>query len=495
MKKPITHEEQSFLSILKKKGLVLPPEKQKDVLEFTNKESVRALLLQIEQNEDQLMSKWKLKQRLNDINLQSWVIPNATVGKEYVGILDVIVLKIEDIEIHDIQGLENLGLSWSSTDNSITGTPNTSGTTELVVKFCFGNLQPVKYYSKSIHLVINPDPRTLWKNLPSDQTAPFWKTDNAMDAATIGGRSLVVCSKRGRSHQHKGTFRDDHYSFSSYETNGWSVVAVSDGAGSAKYSREGSKIACEAVINYFHTLSDSPTPTALAGLDKMLSSYSEMPPGEDIDALSNHAKKKLLYPAVIKVHETLKSKVQEFAKAEVNLFDNESPLEQLSEFHATLIFCLFKKFKYGYVLLSFGVGDCPISVAYTGEDNSPQVKLLNLLDVGEYGGGTRFITQPKIFAPQAEIPMAKRFSMNIVPNFDYLFLMTDGIYDPKFEVEANLEKVEYWLSFVKDLRGDNEDEVAINFEPNNSDVAPQLSAWMDFFSKGNHDDRTLAVIY
>ncbi|MNS63837.1 hypothetical protein D3C72_969420 [compost metagenome] len=90
--------------------------------------------------------------------------------------------------------------------------------------------------------------------------------------------------------------------------------------------------------------------------------------------------------------------------------------------------------------------------------------------------------------------MHNRFSVTIIPDFAYLFLMTDGIYDPKFGVEAQLERHEQWLAFLTDLQGDNDSGAAVDFE-RPEDAAEQLSQWMDFWSVGNHDDRTLAIIY
>ena len=75
-----------------------------------------------------------------------------------------------------------------------------------------------------------------------------------------------------------------------------------------------------------------------------------------------------------------------------------------------------------------------------------------------------------------------------------LFLMTDGIYDPKFVVESKLENMETWKNFLLDLSGENEDKAIVDFI-NDSEIENQLSRWMDFWSKGNHDDRTLAIIY
>ena len=47
-----------------------------------------------------------------------------------------------------------------------------------------------------------------------------------------------------------------------------------------------------------------------------------------------------------------------------------------------------------------------------------QTTLLNWLDVGEFGGGTRFITQPNIFH-STEHPMASRFNFKIISQSFY----------------------------------------------------------------------------
>ena len=91
--------------------------------------------------------------------------------------------------------------------------------------------------------------------------------------------------------------------------------------------------------------------------------------------------------------------------------------------------------------------------------------------------------------------MASRFGYHVVDDFSFLFLMTDGIYDAKFIVEANLEKTKNWLEFINDLEGDNEDDIKVDFSKELPVVEEQLNQWMDFWSKGNHDDRTLAIIY
>jgi hypothetical protein len=74
-------------------------------------------------------------------------------------------------------------------------------------------------------------------------------------------------------------------------------------------------------------------------------------------------------------------------------------------------------------------------------------------------------------------------------------MMTDGIYDPKFVVEANLPNIKKWQAFLEDLNGRNEDGIKVELKPDNENIAEQFSSWMDFWSQGNHDDRTLAIVF
>ncbi len=117
---------------------------------------------------------------------------------------------------------------------------------------------------------------------------------------------------------------------------------------------------------------------------------------------------------------------------------------------------------------------------------------MNWIDVGEFGGGTRFITMPEIFKNEN---FATRFGFKLVDDFSYLILMSDGIYDPKFVVEANLTKIKKWKELLADLDGKNEDKIKVELKPGNKEIANQFSAWMDFWSQGNHDDRTLAIVF
>ena len=71
-------------------------------------------------------------------------------------------------------------------------------------------------------------------------------------------KDIVAASKRGRSHAHEGKARDDDFNIYHNDSNGWYIIAVADGAGSAKYSRKGSAVACETCVEFCKTALENP---------------------------------------------------------------------------------------------------------------------------------------------------------------------------------------------------------------------------------------------
>ena len=472
--------KQYIQNLLKSKNIEVSAARQHIFEKYVNETfNIDAVKL-IKEKQQIMVDKWILKNKIEDILAKQIVIPNATVGKPYYANLQFEKLGFSDITNVEFEGLEQYGLTFNPTLNVIEGDPSLSGDFKIKMKFnVSGEELDTEAHEKMLSLVVNANPKSLWKNIASAEgkdedwkVANYWKEDNTNDFQPIGDKHIVVASKRGRSHANVGSFRDDDYAFKHFDENGWSIVGVADGAGSAKLARQGSKIACDAVIEYF---SDHLSEEKLKGFDQILFDYHHKI-GEDAQKKISH----FVYNNLSKAAQFAHYKIEDFATK------TESPVK---DFHSTLIFALFKKYDFGYAILTFGVGDCPIGLL---NKDLTDIKLMNWLDVGEFGGGTRFITMPEIFTSEK---FSTRFGFTLIEDFSYLMLMTDGIYDAKFVVEVNLEKLENWKTFVEDLKGNNEDGAGVNFESDNEKIAEQLSAWMDFWSPGNHDDRTLAVIF
>lgn len=460
-------------SLFAQKNIALDSKRDNLLEEFAADETNIDAVNQILVNQKMLVDRWTLNNRQKDIIEQKISIPNATVGKPYEALIDFQKLNWNDIVFSDFENLEDVGLKYDIENKTISGIPTQSGDLKIIFKFRLqGELDDSTLNAKTITLISNPDPKTLWKNGESDKTDLYWKEDDVAEFGKLGDKHIIVSSKRGRSHANTGGFREDDFAYKYFENTGWSAVAVSDGAGSAKWARAGSKIACQTIIDYFtENLSDE----TLAGFDILLKEHKEKT-GEDTLKKLSHFVYNTLGKAALTVHKKLEETAN---KLEV----------QLKDLHATLIFVLIKKYEFGYAILSFGVGDCPIGLLNT---DLSAVTLMNWLDVGEFGGGTRFITMPEIFQSDK---LSTRFGFQLVDDFSYLMLMTDGIYDPKFVVEANLEKIENWKGFLDDLDGKNDENIKVELKAENTEIAQQLSAWMDFWSAGNHDDRTLAIIF
>jgi len=458
-------------ALLQKKGIKISENRENLLADFIREERNVEAVKQIFENQQNIMNYWTKKNRIQDILDQHISLPNAMAKKEYSAIFDFQKLNWQDVKDLEVANLEETGLTYYKEERKLAGIPLQKGDLKLHLKFQLE--EGGEYHTKILTLIVNPDPKSLWKDLASNPEEPYWKEDRVETFAPLGHKHIVAASVRGRSHADKGGFREDDFRFKYFEKTEWSLVVVSDGAGSAKFAREGSKRACETIIEYFDLYFDEKISLEL---DEILEKYHTNQRDKDSTSALSKFIIHHLPKAVQDVHHQL------------DIFSKESGFP-LKELNATLIFALFKKYEFGYAIMTFGVGDCPI--AWMNKEQNA-IKLMNKLDVGEFGGGTRFITMKEIFESNS---FYGRFGFTLVEDFSYLFLMTDGIYDPKFVVEANLEKIDKWQEFLEDLKGNNEEKIKVDFDAQNIDIAQQLSQWMDFWSSGNHDDRTLAIIF
>jgi len=436
------------------------------ILKLMDNAKVNELSQSITDLKSQILQIFNMNKDKEEFKEAQISIPNANVKKEYQFCFDSSLFP--KIQINNIKNLDLVGLQFDAEKACISGIPTNANQIDIEIEFFCKEDNNFEMDIKKIPFIVNADPKDLWMNKPSPTDSRFPKEENVTFSSSFIDKKIVVASKRGRSHAHEGTFRDDDF-LVKFLPDDWNVVAVADGAGSAKFARAGSKFVTENIVESFNS------ETFLQSLSSEVLSYFDVQSTDDIKIKNKTFIVNSLYKNIKQLHEAL----NQFAiSEEINLKD----------LHTTLIFCLVKKFEFGYVILSFGVGDCPINVISKDETD---VKLLNILDVGEFSGGTRFITMSDIFSRP---DMADRFGINCFNDFSKLILMTDGIYDPKFVVESKLENLESWKNFLRDLDGENEDQIKVDFAEDQN-IESQLSDWMDFWSKGNHDDRTLAIIY
>ncbi len=425
----------------------------------------------------------RMNQRImieNEVRQLGLRFPNGTVKKEYSYSFQ---LPTDKIDVIELSGIDELGLTLEMDkpgEFSLLGKPQKAGDFTLKLRYTTVEGEPVS--ELNIPIAFNPSPRDLWKNIPTDRNIPYFKEDSdkeylKVEAGKDGSpkKDIVAASQRGRSHAQEGKARDDHFSLFHCEESDWYIIAVADGAGSAKYSRKGSEVACNTVIDHCKNL--------LFENPEFEASIREYEADRDNQEKRTNVTRHVIdivYKGAMKAHEAVKK------VAEAN---EES---KLKDFATTLMFAVCKKYDFGWFIASFWVGDGAMCLF---DENNKTAKLLGTPDEGEFSGQTRFLTMPEIFRDPEVV--AKRLRMAIVPDFTALFLMSDGVSDPMFETDKNLNDYAKWEEFYNNLKnGFPEDEIGgVDLSDDNEAAKDQLLGWLDFWSPGNHDDRTIAILY
>ncbi|GHV67702.1 hypothetical protein FACS1894199_13700 [Bacteroidia bacterium] len=429
------------------------------------------------------------KEKAFDIQIKNKQItlPNGKVNQGYCSDFDVEKLLPEITEV-TFEGLEDVGLKYDKENKQIKGTPNTPGDHKLILKCKRKDWEEGKpIFERQVALIINPDPRSLWKNIATPQDIDYFKPDEAKGFVKVlskkdGGflgigkkeirrKDIVAASQRGRSHAHEGKARDDDFALNFDETTEWYTIVVADGAGSAQCSRKGSEIACKTVIEVCKR--------KILELNTDFEKQIKM-----FHTNTSDANRKLAGDILYKI-----IGVAAFAAYKEIEKEAQGKGNPVKDYSTTLLLTICKKFEFGWFVGAFWVGDGGIGI-YDKEKN--YVKILGEPDGGEFAGQTRFLTMPEIMQSEE---IYRRLRFDIYDDFTALILMTDGITDPKFETDANLNKIEKWHDLWEDLNGKNEDSVRVDFTDDNEESAAQLLKWLDFWSQGNHDDRTIAILF
>lgn len=382
-------------------------------------------------------------------------LPNAKVGDDYVGKIairsganghSVIIEKILSTD-------DDFTLVYDSDTESLVGMPKVAGSFTLgIVWRVDGHLSE----TSKIEFIVNPDPNSLWKDLPADETDRYFKPNEAHQY--LAGRTCQIAgaSRRGRSHAHIGSFRDDDFWLASLP-NGWNITIVSDGAGSAKNSRKGSEIIVQCMGEF---LQEKLLCEANQDLVEQVSTWDE-----SAHAVIGKQFKEWFRDAAVMAVQAIE---QEAAQAN----------EPVKSYSSTALAAVTLKIDDQLFAATFWVGDGAI-VAYSPNDS---IRVLGDVDSGEFAGQTRFLDNNII----RDTAFYDRIRIGKWHDISHFLLMTDGISDPKFATDAALLQTDQWRAFMAEV------EPLLTPVEN---AAQALLGWMKFPSPGHHDDRTFIVIW
>ena len=387
-------------------------------------------------------------------NEVEFIIPNA---KKNVNYEQLISAKEKNIKITKIETPDECGLVFKEKLQKLEGIPTKSGDIKLNIYWKYEGKHEDEYYNE-YKIIINPDPKELWQNIEAPKDLEFYKENKDKKLIINGKESLIAASVRGRSHAHNGSCRDDDFFIGQSPNTKWNILIVADGAGSAKCSREGSRLAVTNAGEYLkNELDGEITDNIIDGLGIKNNNINP------IESTTNTLIK-LFQEAVKKSYNSILSVANQHSYS-------------FNDFYTTLLITIHKKLKFGHIFASLWIGDGAIVINI----DDKKFELLGRPDSGEFAGQTIFLNE-NILKNSDEI--SNRLKLKYLNDYQQLILMTDGVSDPFFETDNELLDDNKWILFIQ----------KINNLINAKNPDEKLEEWLDFFSQGHHDDRTIAVL-
>lgn len=304
-------------------------------------------------------------------------------------------------------------------------------------------------------------PPSLWKYLPvSDELEAHSEYDCKSDKSP-DGMKLIGARVRGKSHKHDGTNCDDWFKFT--VSNNWTIIAVSDGAGSKKFSRVGAKVSCEAAVEYLAealkkcNIGDRTTKEDLsADLDRN-ANWDFV--GKDIECVQKtlHASMQVAYEAIEKKANDCKEQTPYFQALNKDVITKNGRVPEVKDFSCTLLLAVHTTVKVGgtecSLVLTCQIGDGMLAAI----SQEGKLKLLGKPDSGDYGGQTEFLTSKNKL--EKENLVQKTF---VFPgNLKALMVMTDGVADDYFPNDPGMLQLygDLILNQVIEIRKPEESEI------------------------------------
>lgn len=383
-------------------------------------------------------------------------LPNARVGVHYQTRIEGRDERGAPCRLLAVEIPPGLGLSFAAETGELRGTPLLDGDHRLAVHW---TRDGSRSFVSDVLLIVNPDPRTLWKVVEPPADAPYPKPHTDACLLECDGFRLAAASRRGRSHEHAGSFRDDDFWLARLAETGWNLLLVADGAGSARFSRQGARLAVTAAGNH---LAERLAGDLGVEMNAALAGWGADPQetarrmGGEFHYLFHEAGQRALHA------------IEQEAQAR-----GAAP----RDYATTLLAAAVRRQAGETFLASFWVGDGAIA-AYGPRG---KVRLMGVPDSGDYAGQTRFLDR----AALGDQGFAKRIGVGCYPDLSAVLLMTDGVSDPRFETDHALADAANWDALW--------DELAPCLGASRPEQ--ELVDWLGFFSQGHHDDRTLALLW
>jgi hypothetical protein len=278
-----------------------------------------------------------------------------------------------------------------------------------------------------------PDPPAitgpLWKYvaIPTDEPDPHAESDSRA-AVSPEGWPIIGARVRGKKHKHEGTNCDDWFEFAT--AGCWTLIAVSDGAGSKRFSRVGARASCQAAIQQLtadlakHRLVEREWSKEVFQRDGETGAFG----AADVEHVQE-----ALHRAMTAALEAVKRE----AETRTESPDHERVLGRklvLSDLSATLLLAVHTRVRFKERDYSFALA-CQIGDGMTAAlDTNGKILPLAVPDSGAFSGETDFLTS------EDKLTRANlcRKTFPLFSPARALMVMTDGVADDYFPADPEL---------------------------------------------------------
>lgn len=283
-----------------------------------------------------------------------------------------------------------------------------------------------------------------------------YKDNYQSEADASPGWHIVAATHRGRMHAHHGTHREDAFLFHSEKD--FTVVCVSDGAGSYQHSRIGSESTCRRVVSVL-----------AEALNSRRAELAKLKPEE-----FNVQLQTVIGAAVQAACDFL---IELAAKTETKPKD----------FRCTLVLGVLWLAGETELLVFSQVGDGFMA----GQKKDAEAQRYGESDSGAFSG------EVNCFMPDADAVHNAQHVVAIgAANADAFIFCSDGIEDPFYPTEKKSQAI------FQQLR-EGVSEPLSGFEKQKThgpvigspEAKARLATWLDFEKKGENDDRTILILH
>lgn len=283
-----------------------------------------------------------------------------------------------------------------------------------------------------------------------------YKDNYQTEADASPGWRIVAATHRGRMHAHHGTHREDAFLFHSEKD--FTVVCVSDGAGSYQHSRIGSESTCRRVVSVL-----------AEALNSRREELAKLKPEE-----FNVQLQTLVGAAVKAACDFL---IDLAAKTETKPKD----------FRCTLVLGVLWLAGETPMLVFSQVGDGFMA----GQKKDGEAQRYGESDSGAFSG------EVNCFMPDADaVHNAQHVVAINAANADAFIFCSDGIEDPFYPTEKKSQAIFQQLrEGVSEPLSGFEKQKPHDRVIGSPDAKARLAAWLDFEKKGENDDRTILILH